>query len=278
MTTCCLKDDWNSLDPFPYFCRFSHVPPDKENAIVKTGKFNPPSSLSSHSSSSSTSLARVQQANGDRVPPPPHNNQSSLSSGSSTILRNRSSLKFKSQESRASRTIETDVWTNGDFEFLPIAERRTDSEEVNNPPRHQPWESPSYKLGVPLNEFRPAYNYFDGCDGSDDAINSSMSMASECSLNTTSSSLEEHVLQLLEDYQPDGNGSVRSACENPVARILMSNSGFSDDIPMDCILVSSPRRNSSPAGVGSRLPGSVQHRPAAMHAHASAPVLYFSPR
>ncbi|GAX28837.1 hypothetical protein FisN_20Lh131 [Fistulifera solaris] len=145
---------------------------------------------------------------------------------------------------------------------------------------HQPWESPSYEFGVPLNEFRPAHGVMEECDGSDDAINSSMSVSSECSLNTTSSTLEDHVLQLLESYQSDGHVSVRSACENPVARTLMSQSAFGgalDDVSVSHSMTP-PRRHSSPPAVGSDPPENASHRPQALHASASAPILYFSPR
>ena len=217
---------------------------------------NPTSSaLSSHTSSLLTS----QQTRGSI---PFQNNQGTFGSLSSTILGNRTTERIKAVEQPTSQTIGTD-WNNVYIQ-------------------HQPWESPTYKFGVPLNEFRPAYDFCEGCDDSDDAINSSMSVASECSLNTTSSSLEEHVLQLLENYQSDGNGSVRPACVDPVARTLMSDDSFSGDMSQDEAYGSktnhsSPRRHSSPPAVGSSPPESASHRPAALHASASAPILYFSP-
>lgn len=232
-------------------------------------------SFSSHSSSSSlTSLQQQQQKGGLSS----ENNHSSLGSRSSKILRNRTPERRQSQAPRTFRTSGNDALSNEPFGFLPVLGKTIDSNEEQQ--QYQPWQSPTYKFGVPLNEFQPACDFLEGCDGSDDAINSSMSMASECSLNTTSSSLEEHVLQLLESYQPDGNGSVRAACENPVARILLRNSSFSDEIQQDDVsnAIASPRRNSSPAAVGSSPPENVHHRPAALHASASAPVLYFSPR
>lgn len=240
--------------------------------MAQAKKANPLSaSLSSYSSSSLTSFQQTKWAL------PSQTDRSSSGSRSSKILKNRTTERIQSEEQRTPRIT---GFANSIVECLPIAGRNADLNEDIYTKQLQPWESPTYKLGVPLNEFRPTHSFFYGCDGSDDAINSSMSVASEYSLNTTSSSLEEHVLQLLENYQSDGNGSVRSACENPVARTLMSDSAFSD-VPLDDISVSysisSPRRHSSPTAVGSGPPESTSHRPAALHASASAPILHFSP-
>ncbi len=199
--------------------------------------------------------------------------QSSIESRTSKILKKRTTKK--SQATRQSTP-------GSDIEGFSAVRIDTDLDGGVHLQQHQPWESPSYKFGVPLNEFRPAPGITDECDGSDDAINSSMSVSSECSLNTTSSSLEEHVLQLLESYQSDGQGSVRSACENPVARTLMSDGAFGGGLPQHDLPVSptmtSPRRHSSPPAVGSGPPESASHRPTALHASSSAPILYFSPR
>jgi len=66
-------------------------------------------------------------------------------------------------------------------------------------------------------------------------INQSMSMTSDCSLDTTSSSLEEHLLELMYETMAGQEGETpndRKACINPVAWTLLHHDD-EDDIPMD---------------------------------------------